>query len=76
MDPVDLEDRLLAQRAIIQKLPLSNKTLKSVKILRINKSSVINNFTKINATSQESLAIKQQELDLATATQRDATRTQ
>ncbi|MFV5464581.1 efflux RND transporter periplasmic adaptor subunit, partial [Acinetobacter sp. 207] len=67
MDPVDLEDRLLAQRAIIQKITAQQQDTQIRQNFAQQQVKRYQQLAKINATSQESLAIKQQELDLATA---------
>lgn len=67
MDPVDLEDRLLAQRAIIQKITAQQQDTQIRQNFAQQQVNRYQQLAKIKATSQESLAIKQQELDLATA---------
>ena len=66
MDPVDLEEKILAQRAIIQKIISQQQDTQIRQKFAQQQVQRYQQLTKINATSQESLAIKQQELDLAT----------
>lgn len=65
MDPVDYEERMLAQQAIIQRI-LSQQ--QDAVIRRNFASKQLQRYTQlaeVNAASQELLAIKQQELDTA-----------
>jgi HlyD family secretion protein len=66
MDPVDLEEKILAQRAIIQKFISQQHDTQIRQKFAQQQVERYQQLTKINATSKELLAIKQQELDLAT----------
>lgn len=65
IDPVDLQERILAQQATIQKILSQQQDAIIRQKFAQEQSWRYQQLAEMNATSQELLAIKQQELDIA-----------